>query len=269
MLNLNISKRLHGSQGEMELRVDSRIQQGEFIVVMGESGSGKTTLLRIIAGLETALGSIIVEGKSWDDVAPQKREIGFVFQDYALFENMTVEENLLYVNNDRVLAKVLLEITKLTALSQRNVQTLSGGQKQRVALCRAMMNKPKILLMDEPLSALDEEMKHQIQTEIKSLHERFGMTTIMVSHDKESLFTLADRMWVLEQGSLVRDSPIAEIFDEKDTLHRVKVLEIQQQHAHTIAIVVVVGNLLPITVPPETKIGDTIEIFLSGQCGSA
>jgi len=205
MLKIDIHKALHGSQGKMHLNVDLEIEEGAFVVLMGKSGSGKTTLLRGIAGLEKAEGEVVVAGKSWKHLPPQQREIGFVFQDYALFEHMTVEENLLFVKNDKALAYKLLALTKLTALASRNVKSLSGGQKQRVALCRAMMHKPKILLMDEPLSALDEEMRETLIEEIKKLHHTFGTTSIMVSHDANASYALADRIVVLYQGKVIKD----------------------------------------------------------------
>jgi len=205
MLKLDIHKALHGSQGKMHLDVKLDIKQGEFVVLMGESGSGKTTLLRVLAGLEKTEGEVYVEGNSWKNVPTQQRGIGFVFQDYALFDNMTVEENLLFVKRDEKFAKELLEFTELTGLSNYNVKSLSGGQKQRVALCRAMMNRPKILLMDEPLSSLDRKMREILQREIIKLHKTFGTTTIMVSHDAESSYALADRIIVLELGKVTKD----------------------------------------------------------------
>ena len=214
MLSIDIHKALHGSQGQMSLDVKLDIQQGEFVVLMGESGSGKTTLLRILAGLEKAEGSMLVEGNVWDNVTPQKRQIGFVFQDYALFENMTVAENLLFVRNDKPLATKLLTLTELNGLATRNVKSLSGGQKQRVSLCRAMMNRPKLLLMDEPLSALDVKMRELLQHEIAKLHKAFGTTTIMVSHDAESSYALADRVVVLELGKVVKDGSKDEILQK-------------------------------------------------------
>jgi len=211
MLSIDIHKALHGSQGEMSLNVKLDIKQGEFVMLMGESGSGKTTLLRILAGLEKAEGTMVVEGNTWNNIAPQKRQIGFVFQDYALFENMSVEENLLFVNQDKVLAQKLLTLTELIGLASRNVKSLSGGQKQRVSLCRSMMNKPRLLLMDEPLSALDVQMRETLQHEIVKLHKAFGTTTIMVSHDAESAYALADRVIVLELGKVVKDGSKDEV----------------------------------------------------------
>ena len=218
MIQIDIHKKLHGSHGEMDLDVKLEIQQGEFVALMGESGSGKTTLLRVLAGLEKAEGDINVEDVLWlgsqKMLLAQQREIGFVFQDYALFDNMNVEENLLFVNNDKALAKRLLEMTELTGLASRNVKGLSGGQKQRVSLCRAMMKKPKLLLMDEPLSALDPAMRTKLQDEILKLHKIFGTTTIMVSHDTDVSYHLADRILVLEHGKIVADGTPKEILSK-------------------------------------------------------
>ena len=215
MIQIDIHKRLHGAHGDMDLDVNLEIQKGEFIALMGESGSGKTTLLRVLAGLENAEGDISVEDVLWlgdqKMLPPQQREIGFIFQDYALFEHMNVEENLLFVNNDKALAQRLLEMTELSRLSQRNVKGLSGGQKQRVSLCRAMMKQPKLLLMDEPLSALDPAMRTKLQDEILKLHKTFGITTIMVSHDTDASYQLADRIWVLDHGKIIADGRPEEI----------------------------------------------------------
>ncbi len=218
MLEIAIQKPLQGSQGAMVLRVDVRIEQGSFVVIMGESGSGKTTLLRVLAGLEKAKGEIRVAGHLWNNLAPQKREIGFVFQDYALFENMSVEQNLLFAREDKALAQKLLSLTELTGLATRNVKNLSGGQKQRVSLCRAMMNRPKLLLMDEPLSALDEKMRTTLQEEIAKLHRAFGTTTLMVSHDAEVSYALADRILVLEQGKIVKDGTKDEVLEKEQKI---------------------------------------------------
>lgn len=222
MIHLDIHKVLHGSQGEMSLDVKLEIQKGEFIALMGESGSGKTTLLRVLAGLEKAEGLIEVENVSWlgeqKMLACQERQIGFVFQDYALFDNMTVEQNLLFVNDDKALADKLLELTELMELASRNVKSLSGGQKQRVSLCRAMMNKPNLLLMDEPLSALDTKMRVKLQDEIAKLHKAFGITTIMISHDTEASYALADRIVVLGQGKVIKDGLKDEILQKVTTV---------------------------------------------------
>ena len=215
MIKINITKQLHGSNGAMNLDINLDIQKGDFVALSGLSGSGKTTLLRIIAGLEEAEGNIIIDGESWLDsknsLPVQKRQIGFVFQDYALFDNMSVEQNLLYVKKDKALANKLLEITELKELAKRMPNTLSGGQKQRVSLCRAMMNSPKLLLLDEPLSALDPSMRIKLQNEILTLHKEFGTTTIMVSHDPSEIYRLSNRVVVLEQGKIINDGNATDV----------------------------------------------------------
>jgi len=209
MIKIDINKKLHGANGEMDLVVNLDITQGDFVALAGQSGSGKTTLLRILAGLEDATGTIKVGDEVWLEgkkaLPSQKRKIGFVFQDYALFPNMNVEENLLFVQKDKELADKLLALTELSELRDRLPNTLSGGQKQRVSLCRAMMNKPKILLMDEPLSALDPKMRTKLQHEILTLHKEFGTTTIMVSHDPSEIYRLASRVVVLNLGEIIND----------------------------------------------------------------
>ena len=209
MIKIDINKKLHGANGQMNLNVNLEIKNGEFLALAGLSGSGKTTLLRILAGLEEANGRIEIDNNIWLNdkfcLPSQKREIGFVFQDYALFPNFSVLENLLYVKKDKELANHLLKITELEELKNRMPQTLSGGQKQRVSLCRALMNRPKILLMDEPLSALDSNMRTKLQNEILTLHKEFNTTTIMVSHDPSEIYRLANRTVILNFGEIIND----------------------------------------------------------------
>ncbi|MCT7470905.1 ATP-binding cassette domain-containing protein [Aliarcobacter cryaerophilus] len=209
MISLNIKKELHGSNGVMNLDINLSLQNGEFVALSGVSGSGKTTLLRVLAGLEEASGEIIVDGEIWLNEKLkkpiQKRDIGFVFQDYALFPNLSVIDNLLYVKKDKDLAKQLLSLTDLYELKNRYPNSLSGGQKQRVSLCRALMKRPKILLMDEPLSALDPHMRLKLQDEILTLHKEFKTTTIMVSHDPSEMYKLASRVLVLKDGKIIDD----------------------------------------------------------------
>lgn len=209
MIKLQIQKELHGSLGRMLLDINLDINSGEFIALSGVSGSGKTTILRILAGLESAKGKIEVENEVWLDdkysKAIQKRDIGFVFQDYALFPNLSVINNLLYVTKDKELAKYLLSLTDMYELKDRYPSSLSGGQKQRVSLCRALMKRPKILLMDEPLSALDPSMRVKLQNEILTLHKEFKTTSIMVSHDPSEMYKLASRVLVMSNGKIVKD----------------------------------------------------------------
>jgi len=256
MIDININKKLHGIQSEMLLDVELTIYSGDFIALSGKSGSGKTTLLRILAGLEKSNGIIHVENDIWQDYhsfkSIQKREIGFVFQDYALFDNMNVLKNLLYVNQDKKLANHLLDITELSELKHRDTTTLSGGQKQRVALCRALMKKPKLLLLDEPLSALDPTMRTKLQNEILTLHKEFNTTTIMVSHDPSEIYRLASRVIVLENGKIINDG------SPKDVLLRTQgsqkfsfegeLLEIKKVDVIFIAIIAIGQQLVEIVI---------------------
>ena len=215
MLYLHLQKQLFGSNGTMELDVTMQVKKGEFVALSGKSGSGKTTLLRIIAGLEKAKGSIKVGNEVWQSERLYKkiqhRSVGFVFQEYALFENMSVEQNLLYILNDKDLANRLLQITQLKPLAKHSVKTLSGGQKQRVALARAMMRKPKLLLLDEPFSALDANLRDSLQKELKTLHNEFNLTTIMVSHDPSEIYKLATKVYLLENGLIIKEGNAKEV----------------------------------------------------------
>ncbi|NKQ41134.1 MAG: ATP-binding cassette domain-containing protein [Sulfurovum sp.] len=263
MLTLNITKPLHGSSGDMTLDVDLQIEQGSFVALSGASGSGKTTLLRILAGLEEAVGEICMGDKVWLDgkfaITPQSRSVGFVFQSYALFPNMSIEEHLLFVNRDRGLAEQLIEMTGLAELRNRKPHTLSGGQQQRVALCRAMMGRPKLLLMDEPLSALDHQMRTRLQREILALHKLFGTTIIMVSHEPSEIYRMADRVVVLESGKVTSDG------EPKDVLLRTtgsqkfsfegEILELVQADVIIIAIVAIGQQIVEIVLGIEEAKG--------------
>lgn len=261
MVKIDIQKELHGASGAMRLEVNLEIKEGEFLAITGESGAGKSTLLRILAGLESSQGDIEVHGKSWNSLSIQKREIGFVFQEYGLFENMSVEQNLLYVAKDKSLANELLATTELTNLKNRLPKTLSGGQKQRVALCRALMKRPKLLLMDEPLSALNPTMRANLQDEILILHKRFGTTTFMVSHDTSDIYRMASRAIVLELGKVIKDGTPKEVFSTNLSKVSGEVLEINKE-----SILLLVGEqLLELKYhtnnPP--KLGERITIDLS------
>ncbi|MFT7860493.1 MAG: ATP-binding cassette domain-containing protein [Sulfurimonas sp.] len=256
MLQLNIKKEL----SHFDLDLDVTIQEGEFVALSGKSGSGKTTLLRILAGLEDSQSEIVVDGKKWSDkkhtLPPQKREIGFVFQDYALFENMSVLDNLLFVNKEKELADKLLTITELSELKDRRPHQLSGGQKQRVALCRALMRRPKILLLDEPLSALDPAMRTKLQEEILKLHNEFNITTVMVSHDPSEIYRLASRVLVLEQGELIKDGTPKEVFlqtsgrSAKFSFHG-ELLDVIKVDVINVAVIAIGQQLVEVVVSDE------------------
>jgi len=272
MFQIEITKKLYGSEGEMDLDIALQIQKNDFVALTGLSGSGKTTLLRILAGLEESNGTIQLDDEIWQDnrnsLAPQKRKIGFVFQDYALFENMSVEKNLLYVKNDKKLANKLLEMTELSSLKNRLPNSLSGGQKQRVSLCRAMMNNPKLLLMDEPLSALDLAMRTKLQSEILNLHKEFDMTTIMVSHDPSEIYRLASRVVVMDQGKIVNDGLPKDILLKTQGSQKFsfegELLDIKKVDVIYVAIIAIGQQLVEIVVSSEEskslKIGDKVQV---------
>ncbi len=271
MISIDITKELLGSLGKMDLEIKIKIKDKAFIALAGESGSGKTSLLRILAGLEKAEGKITVNDATWLDgkeaLTTQKRGIGFVFQDYALFPNMSVEKNLLFVNKDKSLAKKLLEMTHMIELKDRLPSGLSGGQKQRVALCRALMNRPSILLLDEPLSALDPAMRTKLQHDILKLHKEFGTTTIMVSHDPSEIYRLADRVLRLEQGKIIEDGDVKDAFlktkgSQKFSLHG-ELLDIIQADIIYIAIVAIGQQLVEVVL--DEKEAKSLKIGLSVQ----
>jgi molybdate transport system ATP-binding protein len=272
MIGLDVQKTLQGSAGAMRLDVQLEIEEKSFVALAGKSGSGKTTLLRIRAGLHAAGGNIAVGEEAWlrngKSLPPQKRGIGFVFQDYALFPNMSVEQNLLYAAKDRAHAAVLLELTGLLELKDRLPGTLSGGQKQRVALCRALMNRPKLLLMDEPLSALDPAMRTKLQHDILTLHKAFGTTTIMVSHDPSEIYRLAERVVVLDQGSIVKDGTPAEVLlrtsgTQKFTLEG-ELLDIIKADVIHIAVVAIGQQIVEVVLDrndvEQLEIGQTVQV---------
>lgn len=219
MLQLALKKQLHGANGIIDLDVECTIKPGEFVALSGASGSGKTTLLRIIAGLEEAQGRLSFGDESWLDAShclpPQKRDIGFVTQDYALFPNMSVEKNLLFVANNPDLAQRFLQLMEIENLAHKHPHQLSGGQQQRVALARALMRQPKLLLLDEPLSALDHTIRIKLQEALRTLHQEFGLTIIMVSHDASEIQNLASRVLVLEGGSIVQEQSAQEFSTPK------------------------------------------------------
>lgn len=221
MISIDVKKMLHGPAGHLRLDIQAGIASGSFVTLFGASGAGKTTILRMLAGLvEPDSGSIVVDGKIWFDSAkrvhlpPQQRAIGFVFQDYALFPNLTVRENVAYAvsRDESAWIDELLALADLRQLQDRLPVTLSGGQKQRVALVRALARKPALLLLDEPLAAIDTGMRAQLQDELERLHQRFGLTTLLVSHDIGEVFRLSQRVLHLADGRIAQEGAPSELF---------------------------------------------------------
>jgi len=225
MIRLSLQTTLEGAEGPFTWHVAGDIPSGQLLSVHGPSGAGKTTLLRTLAGLlKPEQGRIQVGETVWYDqrkgiwLPPQKRKIGYLFQDLALFPHLSVIENVRFAmekSQPKAFAEELLEAVGLTAMAQRKPQTLSGGQQQRVALARALARKPDLLLLDEPLSALDDPLRHRLRELILELHRRYQLTTVLVSHDLADVYTLAQQVWMLENGEVVRRGSPHEVFTNR------------------------------------------------------
>ncbi|WP_456464884.1 ABC transporter ATP-binding protein [Persephonella sp.] len=274
-MRVKLKKRLKGYRGDFILDVDLTAEEGNFITIFGRSGAGKTTLIRMIAGLlNPDDGFIEVNGKvryeSNRDInlPPQKRNVGVVFQEYALFPNMTVEENILYgmERKDEELLEKLLMLTELTELKNRKPQSLSGGQKQRVALARAVARKPDILLLDEPLSALDIDMRRKLQEELLQIHHAFSLTTFLISHDFSEIFRLSDRVFVIDNGKVIKEGKPDQIFVQERLSGKVKfsgeILQIKKEDVVYIVSVLVGNNIIKVVADPEEiqdlSVGDRV-----------
>ncbi len=213
--------------GETAVRgVDLSINRGEFFSILGPSGCGKTTTLRLIAGFETpSAGETIIRGQSMLNVPPYRRPVNTVFQSYALFGHMTVWDNVAFglrikgqskaEIQDRVREALLL--VKMEALAHRYPAQLSGGQQQRIALARALINRPAVLLLDEPLGALDLKLRKEMQVELSTLHRELGLTFVMVTHDQEEALSLSDRIAVMNEGRIEQIGTPSEIYDAPQT----------------------------------------------------
>jgi len=202
------------------------IAPGEFLALLGPSGCGKTTALRILAGFENATsGRVLVDGRDIQDVPAQKRNMGMVFQSYSLFPNMTVLENVAFglrlrkipTGQRRAKAMSLLEMVELDDRAGRYPHQLSGGQQQRVALARALAIEPSVLLLDEPLSALDAKVRVQLREQIRALQRRLSITTVFVTHDQEEALSISDRVAVMRNGRLEQVASPAELYDQPQT----------------------------------------------------
>src|SRR5580765_7257922 len=208
--------------------ISLKVAEGEFLTILGESGSGKTTLLRIIAGFESATsGEVCMKGERLDLLPPYKRRVNTVFQHYALFPHLTVEQNVGY--GLRVEKQAESEITarvekalarvKMTAHAKAKPSKISGGQQQRVALARALVNQPRLLLLDEPLSALDANLRRQMQVELKSLQREVGIAFVFVTHDQEEAMVMSDRIALLRSGELEQVATPREIYRRPATAY--------------------------------------------------
>jgi spermidine/putrescine ABC transporter ATP-binding subunit len=198
------------------------IRENEFFALLGSSGSGKTTLLRMLAGFETlSAGQILLNGRDISNVAPNLRPVNLMFQSYALFPHMTVAQNIAYGLEMEKLPRAeirtrvdeILATIQLSALAARKPDQLSGGQRQRVALARALVKRPQLLLLDEPLGALDKKLRSEMQLELKRIQHQFGITFIIVTHDQEEALVMADRIAILQHGELLQCAPPREVYE--------------------------------------------------------
>ena len=278
MIHAKFHKTLGRGSHSFTLDVDFEVNPGEFVVLYGDSGAGKTSILRVLAGLlKPETGSLGVHGETWFDsqskihLKPRLRNIGMVFQDYALFPHLTVEENLRYAlhkggENNRI--DQLLGMVDIDALRDRKPEALSGGQSQRVALARALVNRPSLLLLDEPLAALDFKLRLRLRQDIQKLHREMGTTTFMVSHDLAEINLLADRVLVVDNGRISRQGSPGEIFATQDLSAKFRVvgeiLKIEKEELFAVVTVLAEQQQLKVIAREEEldgiDIGDKVVV---------
>ena len=279
MISISLKKNLQGANGKMTLEVNGHISPGDLVVIYGVSGAGKTSILRMIAGLfNPESGKIEINNTCWFDsqkninIKPQYRKVGFVWQDYALFPNMTVKQNLRFAlqkgQSEKIITE-LMEIIELTGLQNRKPHTLSGGQQQRVALARALVRKPQILLLDEPLSALDDSMRMKMQDYLLKVHEQYKLTTILVTHDMAEIFKLAKKIFILDQGRFIKEGTPHEVFSHQEISGKYRisgtVLNIEANDIVYVVSVLIGSQIIKVIATAEEKkdlrIGDKVLII--------
>ncbi|EAB5338347.1 TPA: sulfate/molybdate ABC transporter ATP-binding protein [Campylobacter coli] len=277
MIKIDIKLPINTAKGKKQLELNTCLKANEITAIFGESGAGKTTLLKIIAGLiKPEFGRIEVGDELWFDtqknvnLAIQKRKIGFVFQDYALFPNMSVKENIFYAATSKQKAEELLSLMNLENLAKIYPKNLSGGQAQRVALARALAREPQILLLDEPLSALDFKMRSFLQDELVKILQHFKITTLLVSHDLAEIYKLSHRILELSDGKIIKDARTNEFFTSSNLSAKLRLsatlLEIKKSDILVIFTLLLNQDIVKITLSEEeflksykdVKIGDTL-----------
>ncbi|ECR6749913.1 sulfate/molybdate ABC transporter ATP-binding protein [Campylobacter coli] len=277
MIKIDIKLPINTAKGKKQLELNTCLKANEITAIFGESGAGKTTLLKIIAGLiKPEFGRIEVGDELWLDTQKninlgiQKRKIGFVFQDYALFPNMSVKENISYAATSKQKVEELLSLMNLENLAKIYPKNLSGGQAQRVALARALAREPQILLLDEPLSALDFKMRSFLQDELVKILQHFKITTLLVSHDLAEIYKLSHRILELSDGKIIKDARTNEFFTSSNLSAKLRLsatlLEIKKSDILMIFTLLLNQDIVKITLSEEeflrtykdVKIGDTL-----------
>ncbi len=272
MIKLRIKKEMHTPLGKERLDLDLNISRGEFITLFGESGAGKTTFLRILAGLiQPQEGYIEVDGEIWFDsrkrinLPIQQRKTGFVFQESSLFPHMTVRKNLEYAcggKKDHSRIEEWIVTMGLKGLEDQKPDKISGGQKQRVALVRALISRPKILLLDEPLSDLDMNARLNLQDEIIKVYQKTKITTILVSHDLSEVFKLSKKIFVIDHGKITKSGSPQEIFVNNDLSGKFKftgeIIEIHKDGVINILTLSIGNNVAKVVASDEEIFGLTI-----------
>jgi molybdate transport system ATP-binding protein len=277
-LHFQATKSLHTAQGTRQFDVTFDLPQGRLLALYGPSGAGKTTLLRILAGLtDTSSGNIVMEGDTWLDhsrrfiLPTRRRPIGFVFQDFALFPHLTVRQQLEYAlpkDADRSIIPDLLTLMELETLQHHRPTLLSGGQQQRIAIARAIARRPRLLLLDEPLSALDEEMRSKLQDYIAKAHRHFHLTTVLVSHYLPEIHALADEVIILDEGKITSRSIPSDLFPATGPIDNLRlngeITAITQAYGACILHVLAAGTTINVVASPDSasawRIGQKVTV---------
>lgn len=271
----NISKNFDEVKALSNITLE--VQEGEFLTLLGPSGCGKTTMLRIIAGMEQPdEGKVFLNDKDVTNEPSNKRDVNMVFQNYALFPNMNVQQNIAYglkikkVPKGEIRERVadMLKLVQLEGYGKRMPGELSGGQKQRVAIARAVINNPKVLLLDEPLGALDLQLRRQMQTELKAIQKKMGITFIYITHDQEEALNMSDRIAVMRGGKFSQIGTPEEIYDEPKTDFVARFVgesniisgTVTENNSGTVKIAVAGGTASALAKDRDVKIGEKVKL---------